>query len=92
MLFTYGPIAMVSGGAGERMGAALVSLSNALLAAKDQGLAFLKTAGTVIMAICILMWWLSAYPKAPAAPEDQRSEPAIPGLEQVVQASSSDTQ
>ena len=31
VLFTYGPIAMVSGGAGERMGAALVSLSNALL-------------------------------------------------------------
>ena len=31
---------------------------------KDQGFAFLKTAGTVIMAICIVMWWLSAYPKA----------------------------
>jgi ferrous iron transport protein B len=39
------------------------SLTNALLAAKDQGLAFLTTAGTVIMAICIVMWWLSAYPK-----------------------------
>ncbi len=31
VLFTYGPIAMVSGGAGETAGAALVSLSNALL-------------------------------------------------------------
>ncbi|MCI0430163.1 MAG: MFS transporter [Rhodospirillales bacterium] len=31
VLFTYGPIAMVSGGAGEKAGAALVSLSNALL-------------------------------------------------------------
>ncbi len=31
VLFTYGPIAMVSGGAGESAGAALVSLSNALL-------------------------------------------------------------
>jgi ferrous iron transport protein B len=41
------------------------SLVNAVLSAKDQGLAFLKTAGTVIMAICILMWWLSAYPKSP---------------------------
>ncbi len=38
------------------------SLTNALLAAKDQGLAFLKTAGTVIVAICIVMWWLNAYP------------------------------
>ena len=31
VLFTYGPIAMVSGGAGQTAGAALVSLSNALL-------------------------------------------------------------
>jgi ferrous iron transport protein B len=39
------------------------SLRNAVLTAKDQGLAFLQTAGTVIMAICIVMWWLSAYPQ-----------------------------
>ena len=45
------------------------SLVNALLAAKDQGLAFLKTAGTVIMAICIVMWWLSAFPKVDTPPE-----------------------
>lgn len=45
------------------------SLRNALLAAKDQGLSFLSTAGTVIVAICIVMWWLSAYPKVPVAPE-----------------------
>ena len=45
------------------------SVRNALLAAKDQGLSFLKTAGTVIMAICIVMWWLSAYPKIGATPE-----------------------
>jgi ferrous iron transport protein B len=42
------------------------SLKNALLAAKDQGLAFLRTAGTVIVAICIVMWWLSAYPRVEA--------------------------
>jgi ferrous iron transport protein B len=39
------------------------SLTNALLSAKDQAVAFLRTAGTVIMAICIVMWWLSSYPK-----------------------------
>ena len=39
------------------------SLQNAVITAKDQGVAFLQTAGTVIMAICIVMWWLSAYPK-----------------------------
>jgi ferrous iron transport protein B len=52
------------------------SLVNAVLSAKDQGLAFLKTAGTVIMAICILMWWLSAYPKSapPARAEAMRAE------------------
>ena len=47
------------------------SLVNALLTAKDQGLSFLKTAGTVIMAICIVMWWLSAYPKVGPTPEAQ---------------------
>lgn len=39
------------------------SLSNAFITAKDQGVAFLQTAGTVIVAICVVMWWLSAYPK-----------------------------
>jgi ferrous iron transport protein B len=39
------------------------SIRNAIFTAKDQGLSFLKTAGTVIMAICIVMWWLSAYPR-----------------------------
>lgn len=45
------------------------SLRNALLTAKDQGLAFLRTAGTVIVAICIVMWWLSAYPRVDTVPE-----------------------
>ncbi len=45
------------------------SLRNALLTARDQGLSFLKTAGTAIMAICVVMWWLSAYPKADSPAE-----------------------
>jgi hypothetical protein len=45
------------------------SIRNALLTARDQGLSFLKTAGTVIMAICVVMWWLSAYPKVAPPPE-----------------------
>jgi ferrous iron transport protein B len=45
------------------------SLSNALLTAKDQGQAFLQTAGTVIVAICVVMWWLSAYPRVDAPVE-----------------------
>jgi ferrous iron transport protein B len=47
------------------------SLRNALLTAKDQGLTFLRTAGTVIIAICVVMWWLSAYPKVEPGPEVQ---------------------
>ena len=45
------------------------SFTNALVTAKDQGLSFLKTAGTVIMAICIVMWWLSSYPRTGPAPD-----------------------
>jgi ferrous iron transport protein B len=45
------------------------SLTNAILAAKEQGFAFLKTAGTVIMAICVVMWWLNTYPRIPPPPE-----------------------
>ena len=50
------------------------SLRNAVFTAKDQGLSFLQTAGTVIMAICIVMWWLSAYPKVP--PPEQATDVA----------------
>jgi ferrous iron transport protein B len=45
------------------------SLRNALVAAKDQGFAFLKTAGTAIMAICIVMWWLNTFPRVGPTPE-----------------------
>ncbi len=58
------------------------SVMSALLAAKDQGLAFLRTAGTVIVAICIVMWWLSAYPRVPETPAVQalRASAAAPGV------------
>jgi ferrous iron transport protein B len=54
------------------------SLSNGLIAARDQGLAFLKTAGTAIMAICIVMWWLNAFPRVapPAEAEALRVQAA----------------
>jgi ferrous iron transport protein B len=54
------------------------SLTNALVAARDQGLAFLKTAGTVIMAICIVMWWLNTFPRVatPAEAEALRVQAA----------------
>jgi ferrous iron transport protein B len=58
------------------------SLTNALLAAKDQGLAFLRTAGTVIIAICVVMWWLSAYPRvevAESAPQSVQQSASYAG-------------
>ena len=58
------------------------SLRNALLTARDQGMAFLTTAGTVIVAICVVMWWLSAYPHVdpPARAVELRAAAAAPGV------------
>ena len=39
------------------------SLRTALFVTYDRALTFLRKAGTVIVAICIVLWWLSAYPK-----------------------------
>lgn len=56
------------------------SLRNALRASFEQGLSFLRTVGTVILAICVVMWWLSAYPHSdpPAAAVALRQEAAAP--------------
>ena len=58
------------------------SIRNALLTAKDQGLSFLTTAGTVIVAICVVMWWLSAYPRSepPARAVELRAAASAPGV------------
>ncbi len=47
----------------------LPDVRSALLTTYDRAKVFLKNAGTVILSICIVLWWLSAYPKAetPAA-------------------------
>ncbi len=57
------------------------SLRTALLTAKDQAFAFLRTAGTVIVAICVVMWWLSAYPRVATVPAAAalRAEASQPG-------------
>jgi ferrous iron transport protein B len=40
------------------------SARTALYTAAYQGKSFLEKAGTVIVAICIVMWWLSAFPRS----------------------------
>jgi ferrous iron transport protein B len=58
------------------------SLRNALLTARDQAVSFLSTAGTVIVAICIVMWWLNAYPRieSPAAAVALTTASQAPGV------------
>lgn len=46
----------------------LPSLRTALATTIDRGWVFLKNAGTNILAICIVLWWLGSYPHV-AAPE-----------------------
>jgi ferrous iron transport protein B len=41
----------------------LPSLRNAVLVTFERAWLFLRKAGTVILGICIVLWWLSAYPK-----------------------------
>lgn len=41
----------------------------ALLLTLDRALVFLKKAGTLILAISIVLWWLGAYPHAGSTPE-----------------------
>jgi ferrous iron transport protein B len=45
------------------------SLRTATATTADRGLVFLKKAGTNILCICIVLWWLSSYPKVDAPPE-----------------------
>ena len=47
----------------------LPSVRNALITSYDRSLTFLKKAGTVILAICIVLWWLGSFPAS--APPDE---------------------
>lgn len=47
----------------------LPSLRTALVTALDRGLVFLRKAGTVILALSIVLWWLGEYPHSPPPPE-----------------------
>lgn len=48
------------------------SLKNAALASLDRATVFLKQAGTVILAISIIMWGLSRYPGSPPTAEAEQ--------------------
>jgi Fe2+ transport system protein B len=40
------------------------SLRTALITTYDRGMVFVKNAGTNILAICIILWWMGAFPRA----------------------------
>jgi ferrous iron transport protein B len=44
------------------------SLRTAVITTLDRGWMFLRSAGTNILAICIVLWWLSTYPKVDPPP------------------------
>ncbi|MFG0283600.1 MAG: ferrous iron transporter B [Phycisphaerales bacterium JB039] len=44
------------------------SLRSALIVAMDRGLVFLRKAGTVILAVSIVLWWLGSYPRSGPSP------------------------
>ena len=46
----------------------------------DRSVVFLKNAGGVILAICIVMWWISAYPQSPPPPQAEalRAQAQLP--------------
>ncbi|UCD74046.1 MAG: ferrous iron transporter B [Phycisphaerales bacterium] len=46
------------------------SLRTAALAMLDRAWVFLKKAGTVIVAICVVLWWLSEYPSVDRAGQE----------------------
>ena len=52
----------------------LPSLRNAMLTTWDRASVFLRNAGTTILAISVVMWWLSAFPRTGAG--DERAQQA----------------
>jgi ferrous iron transport protein B len=56
----------------------LPSLRMALWTTWDRAVVFVRNVATVIFAICVILWWLSAYPSTPPPPEvaDLRAQAA----------------
>lgn len=66
----------------------LPSVRTAATVAIDRGLVFLKSAGSVILAIAVVMWWLSAYPKSGPSIESDALRSRAAQVESMHQAQS----
>lgn len=70
----------------------LPGVRSALLTTWDRGLTFLRKAGTVILAISVILWWLSAYPQSdppPAAVALRQEAAAAPERAEELEAEAS---
>jgi ferrous iron transport protein B len=56
------------------------SLKTVLYLVWERVLAFLKTAGTIILGVSILLWFLATYPKHEQAPPAERLERSYAGM------------
>lgn len=64
----------------------LPSLRTAAITTFDRGLVFLKNAGTNILAICIVLWWLGSYPRVAPPPEAEVMRQQAAELRQIGEA------
>lgn len=55
------------------------NIKSILIGLKDRAVVFIKRAGTVIMAISIILWFLSSYPKAPEGAQGSAIEYSYAG-------------
>ncbi len=55
------------------------SLRTAALTTFDRAKVFLRNAGTTILMICIVLWWLGSYPKVEPPPEAAAIRAAVAG-------------
>jgi ferrous iron transport protein B len=62
------------------------SLRTAAYVAAHQGKSFLEKAGTVIVGICVVMWWLSAYPHTSPPPQAAALRQQIPAAASAAEA------
>ncbi|MCK4873674.1 MAG: ferrous iron transporter B [Phycisphaerales bacterium] len=67
------------------------SLKTALFASVDRAVVFLKQAGTIILAICIIMWGLSRYPGTDPLPEAEQMRVQATELTQAGDTTAADT-
>ena len=58
-------------------------VAQALRTTLDRGMVFLKKAGTVILAISIVLWWLNAYPGSDPTPEAEALRTQAAGVVEV---------